>query len=172
IRSPSCTTSPSLTLMVTEPSDSATTGISIFIDSRMTRVSPSSTVSPLFTTTFHTFATISARISSAIAGPFRRVDYASIQPQLTGIAADLNLDDQLGKFGAQPLDQLRRRLLLSAAARDQGFDLLLDAVFAQAGRALVEVLLDQRAALVGALEIEVEIYLGQHIATGKPFFTH
>src|SRR5690606_11321719 len=67
MRSPSCTTSPSFTaICTTVPPDSATTGISIFIDSRMTRVSPSSTVSPAALTTFQTFATISARISSAI----------------------------------------------------------------------------------------------------------
>src|SRR5206468_3114116 len=67
IRSPSWTTSPSLTANCWRtPSDSARTGISIFIDSRMTRVSPSATSSPALATTFHTLATISARISSAI----------------------------------------------------------------------------------------------------------
>ena len=44
IRSPSWTTSPSLTaIWATVPSDSASTGISIFIDSRITSVSPSAT---------------------------------------------------------------------------------------------------------------------------------
>src|SRR3954471_11362412 len=67
IRSPSWTTSPSLTTSSARvPSVSATTGISIFIDSRITRVSPSATVSPCLATTFQTLATISARISSAI----------------------------------------------------------------------------------------------------------
>ena len=66
MRSPSWTTSPSLTaISATTPADSASTGISIFIDSRITSVSPSSTLSPLAATTFQTFATISARISSA-----------------------------------------------------------------------------------------------------------
>src|SRR6266496_3756577 len=65
IGSPSCTTSPSATcILVTTPGPSARTGISIFIDSRITRVSPSPTVSPSFATTFHTFATISARTSA------------------------------------------------------------------------------------------------------------
>ena len=44
MRSPSWTTSPSATCsLVRVPAPSARTGISIFIDSRMTRVSPSST---------------------------------------------------------------------------------------------------------------------------------
>src|SRR6266536_735505 len=65
MRSPSWTTSPSATCSFTRlPGSSATTGISIFIDSRMTRVSPSSTESPSVTTTLHTFATISARTSA------------------------------------------------------------------------------------------------------------
>src|SRR5882672_12016501 len=65
IRSPSWTTSPSATcILVTTPGPSARTGISIFIDSRITRVSPSSTLSPSAATTFHTFATISARTSA------------------------------------------------------------------------------------------------------------
>src|SRR5687768_6934847 len=63
--SPSWTTSPSLTLTdVTVPGASASTGISIFIDSRSTTVSPTSSRSPGPTTTFITFATISARISA------------------------------------------------------------------------------------------------------------
>src|SRR3954470_4577575 len=68
--SPSWTTSPSLTRSSeTVPAASAITGISIFIDSRMTRVSPSSTLSPWETTTFHTLATISARTSVATRAP-------------------------------------------------------------------------------------------------------
>jgi hypothetical protein len=65
MRSPSWTTSPSATcILVITPGPSASTGISIFIDSRITRVSPSSTWSPSEATTFHTFATISARTSA------------------------------------------------------------------------------------------------------------
>ena len=65
ISSSSWTTSPSATCsLVTVPLSSARMGISIFIDSRMTRVSPSSTWSPSETSTFHTFATISARTSA------------------------------------------------------------------------------------------------------------
>src|SRR5262249_52519705 len=64
IRSPSWTTSPSPTAsFVSVPGASARTGISIFIDSRMTSVSPSATASPSDATTCHTFATISARTS-------------------------------------------------------------------------------------------------------------
>ena len=64
IRSPSWITSPSATASrVSFPPPSASTGISIFIDSRMTSVSPSSRSSPSAATTFQTFATISARIS-------------------------------------------------------------------------------------------------------------
>src|SRR5512144_688813 len=66
--SPSCTRSPSATCSSrTLPEDYATTGHSIFINSRMTRVSPSATASPWLTTTFHTLAAISARTSSATA---------------------------------------------------------------------------------------------------------
>src|SRR3954449_6534934 len=68
--SPSWTTSPSPTCSAsTVPETSVMTGISIFIDSRITSVSPSVTVSPWATTTFHTLATISARISSATLTP-------------------------------------------------------------------------------------------------------
>src|SRR5262249_9156302 len=64
IRSPSWTTSPSPTASrEIVPASSASTGISIFIDSSITSVSPSATLSPSAATTFQTFATISARIS-------------------------------------------------------------------------------------------------------------
>src|SRR6266702_6547269 len=64
IRSPSWTRSPSPTCSpVSVPETPASTGISIFMDSRMTRVSPSATWSPSEATTFQTFATISARTS-------------------------------------------------------------------------------------------------------------
>src|SRR5215469_1979564 len=70
ISSSSWTTSPSATCsLATTPAVSARTGISIFIDSRITTVSPSCTWSPSDTSTRHTFATISARIS-ATAGSF------------------------------------------------------------------------------------------------------
>src|SRR5262249_49185232 len=80
IRSPSWITSPSDTAsLVRLPEPSATTGISIFIDSSITSVSPSAMVSPSTATTFHTLATISARISvtltsglAATRGPIRR----------------------------------------------------------------------------------------------------
>jgi long-chain acyl-CoA synthetase len=68
--SPSCTTWPSLTArFVTVPSDPAVTGISIFIDSRITTVSPPDTASPSPATTFQTFAIISARSSSDTVSP-------------------------------------------------------------------------------------------------------
>src|SRR5215472_8699615 len=58
-------TSPSATWSrVSVPEASASTGISIFIDSRMTSVSPSETWAPSAATTFQTFATISARTSA------------------------------------------------------------------------------------------------------------
>src|SRR6516225_5637935 len=70
ISSSSWTTSPSATWSLeTTPLVSARMGISIFIDSRITSVSPSATWSPSDTSTRHTFATISARIS-ATAGSF------------------------------------------------------------------------------------------------------
>src|SRR5580658_2928637 len=57
-------TSPSATAsLVSRPAPSASTGISIFIDSSITSVSPSATESPSVATTFQTLATISARIS-------------------------------------------------------------------------------------------------------------
>jgi hypothetical protein len=66
-------TSPTDTLtLVIVPATSARTGISIFIDSSSTRVSPSLIWSPSWTTTSSTLATISARTSSAIITPFRQ----------------------------------------------------------------------------------------------------
>src|SRR2546430_3070893 len=68
MRSPSCTTcSGSTWSSRTTPGVSVTTGISIFMDSRMTISSPSATICPSSATTCHTFAAISARIS-AMAG--------------------------------------------------------------------------------------------------------
>src|SRR5688572_11685956 len=68
--SPSWTTPPSATLIsVIFPATVASTGISIFIDSRMQIVSPSATVSPTAETIFQTFATISARTSSLMDSP-------------------------------------------------------------------------------------------------------
>src|SRR4029450_9577630 len=68
IRSPSCTTcSGSTWSSRTTPGTSVTTGISIFMDSRMTISSPSATICPSSATTCQTFAAISPRIS-AMAG--------------------------------------------------------------------------------------------------------
>src|SRR4029079_18009584 len=50
-------------ISVTVPATGATTGISIFIDSRMTSSSPTSTSWPTSTRTCHTLAVISARTS-------------------------------------------------------------------------------------------------------------
>ena len=72
MRSPSWSTSPSTTcISCTVPARSVRTGISIFIDSRMTRVSPAATCAPGSTRTFHTLETISAWISSTATGPPR-----------------------------------------------------------------------------------------------------
>src|SRR6516162_5886645 len=63
-------TSPTDTLtLLTVPSTSARTGISIFIDSSSTTMSPLPIWSPSLTTTSSTLATISARTSSAIFTP-------------------------------------------------------------------------------------------------------
>src|SRR5215211_1845863 len=65
MRSPSCTTcSGSTWSSRTTPGISVRTGISIFMDSRMTISSPSATICPSSATTCHTFAAISARISA------------------------------------------------------------------------------------------------------------
>src|SRR3954453_15119294 len=97
--SPSWTTSPSPTRSsVTVPETSASTGISIFIDSRMTKVSPSSTGSPAATRTFQTFATISARTSSATGAPLE-CGYRQILPRTR-----LGGPSSLG-FGPHGVDQ-------------------------------------------------------------------
>src|SRR5680860_1723612 len=80
--SPSWTTPPSVTFnseMV--PEAVASTGISIFIDSRMQIVSPSPTSSPLVTTTFETLATISASTSSLTWPPVRKGRAVGLRPQ-------------------------------------------------------------------------------------------
>src|SRR5882757_8979111 len=65
MRSPSCTTcSGSTWSSRTTPGVSVTTGISIFMDSRMTNSSPSATICPPSATTCLAFAAISARISA------------------------------------------------------------------------------------------------------------
>src|SRR5262249_48466724 len=62
--SPSCTLSSGATrTSVTTPSFGAVTGISIFIDSRITSSSPSATCAPTSVRTCHTLAVISARTS-------------------------------------------------------------------------------------------------------------
>src|SRR5205085_5967254 len=64
---PSLTTSCSLTrISLTVPATGATTGISIFMDSRITRMSSSSTVSPGLASTFQTLPTSSALTSVGI----------------------------------------------------------------------------------------------------------
>src|SRR5688572_21022945 len=58
---------PSLILIsLTVPSTGASTGISIFIDSRMIMVSPSETLSPGFTSIFHTVPVMCALTSVGI----------------------------------------------------------------------------------------------------------
>src|SRR5271165_5306818 len=70
MRSPAWMTSPTATLtLLTVPPTSARTGISIFIDSSSTTMSPLPISSPSLTTTSSTLATISARTSSAIFTP-------------------------------------------------------------------------------------------------------
>src|SRR5207247_2587319 len=59
----------------------------------------------------------------------------------------------------------RGRHLVAAAARHERLDLLLDAVLPQAGRALVQVVADQFPAVVAALQIQVQVDLGEHLAT-------
>src|SRR4051794_20642536 len=130
IRSPSWTTSPSLTANSrSTPSLSATTGISIFIDSRITSVSPSSTASPVALTTFQTFATISARISSAMCPSSHcRRGYPTTtawRPVADGsdllreVLVGVGLEDQFGQLHLEPALELQRRRLGSAAAGHQ-----------------------------------------------------
>src|SRR5438067_4298918 len=70
MRSPSCTTcSGSTWSSRTTPGISVTTGISIFMDSRITISSPSATICPSSATTCQTFAAISARISAMAPQP-------------------------------------------------------------------------------------------------------
>src|SRR4051794_24190847 len=135
--SPSWTTSPSPTRSsVTVPASSAMTGISIFIDSRMTSVSPSATVSPWATTTFQTLATISARTSLATCTPLTEID-AGIQPQrpgrpgslATGVVGRALLQEggdalsgvlgrrQQGELGLHRLEAGRERRLLDRRPR-------------------------------------------------------
>ena len=65
--SPSLTAWPSSTLIsLTTPASSASTGISIFIDSRITTVSPSSTESPGETSIFQTVPVMCASISAKL----------------------------------------------------------------------------------------------------------
>ena len=71
----------------------------------------------------------------AQAGP--RTRHAPVRAEFPG----LGLDDQLGKLQPEAALELGRRQLRTAAAGDQGLDLLLDAELAQARRALVEVVL-------------------------------
>src|SRR5215469_533893 len=113
MRSPSWTTSPSATWSrVSVPELSASTGISIFIDSRMTSVSPSETSAPSAATTFHTFATISAR-TSATHGSSPRSALLSRRPQardygcVVVAAGELLAGQQVGvegQVGARPGD--------------------------------------------------------------------
>ena len=66
--SPSLTAWPSSTLIsFTTPGSSASTGISIFIDSRITTVSPSSTESPGDTSIFQTVPVMCASIAAKLA---------------------------------------------------------------------------------------------------------
>src|SRR6516165_4141099 len=129
IRSPSWTTSPSATCSrVSVPEPSARTGISIFIDSRMTRVSPSETSAPSAATTFHTFATISAR-TSATAAPLGCPTIvlaagSGAQPgddrRVVIPAAELLAGQQVGverQVGAWPDDPERRDRLARAGQR-------------------------------------------------------
>src|SRR4051794_30424716 len=76
----------------------------------------------------------------------------------------LRLDRVLAELDPEPLAQLLRRRLVAAAAGDEGFHLVLDAVLAQAVRAVVEVTLDQLSSVVAALEVEVQVDLADHDA--------
>src|SRR5215472_5087341 len=122
MRSPSWTTSPSATAsLVTLPGLSASTGISIFIDSRITRVSPSATVSPSAATTFHTLATISAR-TSLTPTPSSSL---SVSPQPAGCQSRAQPADQrrvvvaAGKFGR--FEQVRVKLQVGLQPADPEF---------------------------------------------------
>src|SRR5947209_8733500 len=84
IRSPSWTWSLGATLTsVTVPAVGDSTGISIFIDSRMATVSPSAMVWPGSTWTCHTLAVISARTSVTAVAPC-----SAAGPMYRGAAAD------------------------------------------------------------------------------------
>src|SRR3954454_5548354 len=120
ITSPSWTTSPSFTRSSdTVPEPSATTGISIFMDSRITSVSPSSTASPCATTTFQTFATISARTSVATRAPLV-VTSPGIQPQgesATGVVGLALLEEGSHAFGSVAGGGQQRQLRLHGLQR-------------------------------------------------------
>ena len=58
------------------------TGISIFIDSRITSSSPSATICPSSTTTFHTLAVISA-LTSCMRGKLTRRGRQIRRPAVT-----------------------------------------------------------------------------------------
>src|SRR5215469_11436655 len=101
-------TSPSATAsLVSFPAPSATTGISIFIDSSITSVSPSATVSPSTATTFHTLATISARISVTLTSRLaaRLLAQAAHHGRVIVSTAELLAREKVGmesKIGLQP----------------------------------------------------------------------
>src|SRR5439155_20163598 len=87
------TTPPSTTLTaVTVPPCGATTGISIFMDSRMTIVSPSATSAPGATSTFHTLATISASTLAMARGTLPHQCLDQILLEVSEIAEDLVRD--------------------------------------------------------------------------------
>src|SRR5262245_12497042 len=67
------------------------------------------------------------------------------------------------ELGAQSGPEIVGRAVAAAAPGDEGLDLLLNAVFAQARRALVEVVLDGTAALVGALQVQEQVDLVQDL---------
>src|SRR5690606_27108155 len=76
----------------------------------------------------------------------------------------LAVEHQLADLRTQAFTQLVGGAVPAAAARDQRLDFLLDAVFAETGSALVEVALDPLAPALGALEVEVEVHLGEDLA--------
>src|SRR5579871_3413943 len=82
---------------------------------------------------------------------------------LSGLRADLRL--HLADLREDLVAQLGRRVVAAAAALHQGLDGLLEAVLLEARRALVEMLLDRRAVVIGHLVVDVLVDPVEHRRT-------
>jgi hypothetical protein len=80
---------------------------------------------------------------------------------LDGDLGAVLLEGHRGQLHLDPLAQAGRRRVSPAAAADQRLELLLDPEFPQARRAVLEVLGDQRAALITGLVVEELEYVGE-----------